>query len=95
MGGEMVLQNATAIMEQLAAMEARTEYLEHRIHEDHYNSNAFWLLLGAYLVFFMQCGFALLEAGSVSAKNTNNILLKVCHNPEVHFGNLERRCTNC
>lgn len=35
-----------------------------------------WLLLGAYLVFFMQCGFALLEAGTVRAKNTKNILLK-------------------
>lgn len=36
-----------------------------------------WLLLGAYMVFFMQAGFALLEAGSVRAKNTKNILLKV------------------
>uniref|UniRef100_A0A7S0X4C6 Ammonium transporter n=1 Tax=Mantoniella antarctica TaxID=81844 RepID=A0A7S0X4C6_9CHLO len=35
-----------------------------------------WLLFGAYLVFFMQCGFAMLEAGSVRAKNTKNILLK-------------------
>lgn len=35
-----------------------------------------WLLLGAYIVFFMQAGFALLEAGSVRAKNTKNILLK-------------------
>lgn len=35
-----------------------------------------WLLLGAYMVFFMQAGFALLEAGGVSAKNTKNILLK-------------------
>lgn len=35
-----------------------------------------WILFGAYLVFFMQCGFALLEAGSVRAKNTKNILLK-------------------
>jgi len=35
-----------------------------------------WLLLGAYMVFFMQAGFALLEAGSVRAKNTKNILLK-------------------
>ncbi|CAD7695065.1 unnamed protein product [Ostreobium quekettii] len=35
-----------------------------------------WLLFGAYLVFFMQCGFAVLEAGSVRAKNTKNILLK-------------------
>lgn len=40
------------------------------------NNNTFWLLFGAYLVFFMQLGFALLEAGSVRAKNTKNILLK-------------------
>jgi Amt family ammonium transporter len=37
---------------------------------------SFWLLFGAYLVFFMQAGFALLEAGCVRAKNTKNILLK-------------------
>jgi len=35
-----------------------------------------WLLIGAYLVFIMQAGFALLEAGSVRAKNTKNILIK-------------------
>eukprot|EP00803_Ostreobium_quekettii_P006105 evm.model.scf_363.6 EVM.evm.TU.scf_363.6 scf_363:47738-55026(+) len=35
-----------------------------------------WLLNSSYLVFFMQCGFALLEAGSVRSKNTKNILLK-------------------
>jgi len=40
------------------------------------NLDILWLLFGAYLVFFMQCGFALLEAGSVRAKNTKNILLK-------------------
>jgi Amt family ammonium transporter len=40
------------------------------------NEDNFWLLFGAYLVFFMQLGFALLEAGSVRAKNTKNILLK-------------------
>lgn len=36
-----------------------------------------WALIGSYLVFFMQCGFAMLEAGSVQKKNTINILLKV------------------
>jgi Amt family ammonium transporter len=35
-----------------------------------------WLLVSAFFVFFMQCGFALLEAGTVRAKNTRNILLK-------------------
>jgi len=38
--------------------------------------NAMWLCLGAILVFFMQTGFAMLEVGTVSKKNTSNILLK-------------------
>jgi len=40
------------------------------------NLTTLWLLLGAYMVFLMQAGFALLEAGSVRAKNTKNILIK-------------------
>ncbi|CAM9857351.1 unnamed protein product [Discosporangium mesarthrocarpum] len=35
-----------------------------------------WLMIGAILVFFMQTGFAMLEVGSVSIKNTKNILIK-------------------
>jgi Amt family ammonium transporter len=35
-----------------------------------------WQLLAAFMVFLMQAGFAALEAGSVRAKNTKNILLK-------------------
>lgn len=35
-----------------------------------------WLLLTGTFVFMMQAGFAMLEAGSVSAKNTINILFK-------------------
>ena len=38
--------------------------------------DTFWLMFGAILVFFMQCGFAMLEVGSVSEKNTKNILMK-------------------
>jgi len=40
------------------------------------NLDSLWFMLGGVLVFFMQAGFALLEAGSVRAKNTKNILLK-------------------
>jgi len=40
------------------------------------SADTMWLMLCAFLVFFMQCGFALLEAGTVRAKNTKNILLK-------------------
>ncbi len=35
-----------------------------------------WLLITAFLVFLMQAGFAMLEAGFVRAKNTANILMK-------------------
>ena len=35
-----------------------------------------WLLIGAALVFFMQCGFAMVETGFTRAKNTGNILFK-------------------
>lgn len=35
-----------------------------------------WVLLGAILVFWMQPGFALVEAGLTQAKNTANILMK-------------------
>ncbi len=40
------------------------------------SADTLWLMICAFLVFFMQCGFALLEAGTVRAKNTKNILLK-------------------
>ena len=35
-----------------------------------------WTLLAAMLVFFMQPGFALVEAGLTRSKNTANILMK-------------------
>jgi hypothetical protein len=35
-----------------------------------------WLLLAAFLVFFMQAGFALVEAGSTRSKNMINIMMK-------------------
>lgn len=38
--------------------------------------NTAWMLLAAMLVFFMQPGFALVEAGFTRVKNTANILMK-------------------
>ncbi|KAL1511828.1 hypothetical protein AB1Y20_005113 [Prymnesium parvum] len=40
------------------------------------DANAFYLMVCGVFVFFMQAGFALLEAGSVRSKNTKNILMK-------------------
>lgn len=39
--------------------------------------NTVWVLLAAALVFFMEAGFAMLEAGFVRAKNALNIIMKV------------------
>ena len=38
--------------------------------------NAVWVLLVSFLIFFMQPGFALLEAGQVRAKNAGNVVMK-------------------
>jgi Amt family ammonium transporter len=38
--------------------------------------NTIWVLLAAFLVFFMQAGFGMVEAGFIRAKNTSNILTK-------------------
>ena len=35
-----------------------------------------FLIINGCTVLFMQCGFALLEAGAVRAKNVTNILMK-------------------
>ena len=39
-------------------------------------TDVIWVLISAVLVFFMQAGFALCEAGLTRAKNTGNILMK-------------------
>lgn len=40
------------------------------------SADVMWTLLGAALVYFMQAGFAMCEAGLTRAKNTGNILMK-------------------
>ena len=39
-------------------------------------ANILWTCLAAFLVFFMQAGFAMVESGLTSARNTVNILMK-------------------
>ena len=41
-----------------------------------YISDTLWVLVAAFLVFFMQAGFAMVEAGFTRAKNAVNILMK-------------------
>lgn len=40
------------------------------------NLDIVWTLIAAFLVFFMQAGFAMVEAGFIRAKNTGNVLMK-------------------
>jgi Amt family ammonium transporter len=40
------------------------------------NANYLWTLVAAFLVFFMQAGFAMVETGFTRAKNACNILMK-------------------
>ena len=44
-----------------------------------------WVLICAALVYFMQAGFALCEAGLTRAKNTGNILTASGHPLPVFF----------
>jgi len=59
----------------LTLLEARVAALEGRVLPQS-AARSFWLLFNGSLVFFMQCGFGMLEAGAVSARNTQNIMLK-------------------
>jgi len=58
-----------ALTERVAALEQRGAF-------DAGSASTWWLLSNGILVFFMQCGFGMLEAGSVTARGTHNILLK-------------------
>ncbi len=50
--------------------------IETTLSEYAYSINTVWVLVTAVLVFFMQAGFALVEAGFTRSKNTTNILFK-------------------
>ena len=41
-----------------------------------FDTQILWFLIGAALVFFMQCGFAMVESGFTRAKNAGNIIMK-------------------
>lgn len=41
-----------------------------------FGTGGVWFLMGAALVFFMQCGFAMVETGFTRAKNAGNIIMK-------------------
>lgn len=60
----------------LLAQDATTQSVTDMIADVQKNADFMWTLLAAFLVFFMQAGFAMVEAGLTRAKNTVNILMK-------------------
>ncbi|MHC4424940.1 MAG: ammonium transporter [Planctomycetota bacterium] len=63
------VSGAEASGEIVSAVEAAKEELQ-------LNINIVWTCVAAFLVFFMQAGFAMVEAGFTRAKNAVNILMK-------------------
>ena len=66
----------TLIMADTLVMADKIGSLETALVDYAFSLNTVWVLLAAALVFFMQAGFALVEAGFTRSKNTTNILFK-------------------
>lgn len=60
----------------LEKLEVENQNLKSSLDTLQTNTNNLWTIIAAFLVFFMQAGFALVEAGFTRAKNTVNILMK-------------------
>jgi len=58
------------------AIYAQGTTVEDKIAEVQTHADYVWTLVAAFLVFFMQAGFAMVEAGLTRSKNTVNILMK-------------------
>ena len=76
-------QSAATTHAALVAAVTAIDGLEASIGQANSSMDWMWLLLGGALVFFMHSGFALLEVGSVSVRNTQNILFKNVVSPTV------------
>ncbi|VAX27129.1 Ammonium transporter, partial [hydrothermal vent metagenome] len=64
------------VVEQSETVQPATEEAGITAAEVQTNADFVWTLVAAFLVFFMQAGFAMVEAGFTRAKNTVNILMK-------------------
>ncbi len=53
-----------------------TSAVQDVVNSTMFGTEGVWFLIGAALVFFMQCGFAMVETGFTRAKNAGNIIMK-------------------
>merc|ERR1719171_25403 len=66
----------STLQAQINSLQAAVEANADRVERLEGSTDTFYLLYSGAMVFFMQAGFGVLEAGSVRIKNTRNILLK-------------------
>ena len=73
-GPSMIIGDA---MKEIMTNETSTEQPDEMTLKDLQGSvDTFFLIINSFIIFFLQGGFAFLEAGSVRSKNTTNILIK-------------------
>ena len=65
-----------ATMAALEALQAEVTSLRAVVAAQQLSADTFWLIFCGTLVFFMQCGFGMLEAGAVGSRSTQDIMLK-------------------
>eukprot|EP01063_Lacrimia_lanifica_P034523 TRINITY_DN6402_c0_g1_i2.p1 TRINITY_DN6402_c0_g1~~TRINITY_DN6402_c0_g1_i2.p1 ORF type:complete len:557 (+),score=181.04 TRINITY_DN6402_c0_g1_i2:60-1730(+) len=69
-----MVQYATA--HNLTALNADLDTIKSSLDDTSADMNVFWLIFGGALVFFMQAGFGMLEAGCVRSSSVVNIVFK-------------------
>ncbi|GAB4458969.1 MAG: ammonium transporter [Armatimonadaceae bacterium] len=67
---------ATVTHAQDGGATATTDEIQKQLASHKVLLDTLWTLLAAFLVFFMQAGFAYVESGLTRAKNANNIMMK-------------------
>ena len=73
----IIVQNLPKVLSSCKNLQRKVTIMLEEIYSA-VNSQVFsvWFLIGAALVFWMQAGFAMVEAGFTRAKNTGNIIMK-------------------
>jgi len=71
-----VLAAAVVFVRNAAAQEGAAPDVTEQLASYKMLLDTIWVMVAAFLVFFMQAGFAYVEGGLTRAKNTNNIMMK-------------------
>ena len=64
------------LLQRVALLESSLNDVKSAMADQAAETDTFFLIWAGALIFLMQCGFAMLSAGSIREKNVKNILLK-------------------